>query len=119
VKPRLDNVLRRSPRFLCDIDCAKNPETRDMITGFIIFWKVDACCCLKSQKSVTLFINEAEKVAISESDNEVNFVSFLLKDIYIKMKLSIILSEDKIGVIFKVLNRLLNFECGHALQISL
>jgi hypothetical protein len=114
VQPKLDNNFGWDLKIFCNSNRAGDPETRVIVTGFIIhLLKVPICWRSKSQKSVTLSSTEAKYVAISKAIKELKFVYYLLSYIHIKVNLPIVVKTDKIGAIFMSENASTGFRTRH------
>jgi hypothetical protein len=83
-------------------DWAGDPESRISVAGFIMYllgvWRS------KAQKGVTLSSTEAEYVAMSEAVRESRFIFYLLRGMFIEVKLPIIVRCDNVGAIFMAEN---------------
>jgi hypothetical protein len=84
-----------------DSEFAGDKNNRISVGGYVLFlmgapilWRS------KAQRSVTLSSSEAEYVAMSEAAKEVIFVTFLLQDIGIKVKMPVIVFVDNVGAIY-------------------
>jgi hypothetical protein len=114
VMPKLDDDFSWNLKVFCDSDWAGDPETRVIVTGFVIYLlDVPVCWRSKSQKGVTLSSTEAEYVAISEAVKEFKFIYYLLCDFHIKVNLPIIIKTDNIGAIFMAENSLIGVRTRH------
>ena len=95
-------------------DWAWDPETRIIVTGFIIYLlHVRVCWRLKGQRGGTLSRNKAEYVAISEATKEIKFIFYLLNDIGVDVKLPIVVKTDNIGAIFMPENSSIGVRTRH------
>jgi hypothetical protein len=65
---------------------------------------VPICWRSKAQKGVTLSSNKAEYVAMAEAVKEIRFIYYLLRSIFIEVKLPIIVRCDNVGAIFMAEN---------------
>jgi hypothetical protein len=84
---------------------AEDVENRISQTGFIIYFLgVLTCWSLKEQKGVTLSSSEVEYVAMSEAVEEIRFIFYLLRDMRITVKSSIMVRTDNVGVMFMIEN---------------
>jgi hypothetical protein len=71
-----------------DSDRAGDPESRISVTGFIMYLLgVPICWRSKAQKGVTLSSTKAEYVAMSEAVKEIRFIYYLLRIMFIEVKL--------------------------------
>ena len=92
-----------------DSNFATDMNDRRSTTGYIIIlggnvisWKS------KKQGSTTLSSTEAEYVALSQCAYELKFLSMLLRDMRIWLKLPVILREDNTGAIFLTNNNIMS-----------
>ena len=70
------------------------------VTGFIMYLLgVPICWRSKAQKGVTLSSSKAEYVAMSEAVKEIRFIYYLLRSMFIEVKLPIIVRCDNVGAI--------------------
>ena len=89
----------------CDSDWAGDPESRISVTGFIMYLLgVPICWRSKAQKGVTLSSSKAEYVAMLEAVKEIRFIFYLLRSMFIEVKLPIIVRCDNVGAIFMAKN---------------
>ena len=65
---------------------------------------VPICWRSKAQKGVTLSSSNAEYVAMSEAVKEIRFIFYLLRSMFIEVKLPIIVRCDNVGAIFMAEN---------------
>jgi hypothetical protein len=65
---------------------------------------VPICWRSKAQKGVTLSSSDAEYVAMSEAVKEIRFIFFLLRSMFIKVNLPIMVRWDNVGAIFMAEN---------------
>jgi hypothetical protein len=65
---------------------------------------VPICWRSKAQKGVTLSSSKAEYLAMSEAVKEIRFIYYLLRSMFIKVKLPIIVRCDNVGAIFMAEN---------------
>jgi hypothetical protein len=73
----------------CDSDWTGDPESRISVTGFTIYLLgVPICWRSKAQKGVTLSSSEAEYIAMLEAIKEIRFIFYLLRNIFIEVKLT-------------------------------
>jgi hypothetical protein len=80
-----------------DGDWAEDIEDRISMTGFIIYLLgVPICWKSKGQKGVTLSSSETEYVAMLEAVKEIRFISCLLRDIGIPVKLPIMVRAETV-----------------------
>jgi hypothetical protein len=106
IEPRTpDNDKMWDLVIYCDSDWAGDKDTRISVAGFIVYlmggpisWKS------KAQGGVTLSSSEAEFVALSEAEKEIEFVVQVLISIGIPVRLPVICRVDNIGAIFMAEN---------------
>jgi hypothetical protein len=65
---------------------------------------VPICWRSKAQKGITLSSSKAEYVAMSEAVKEIRFIFYLLRSMFIEVKLLIIERCDNVGAIFMAEN---------------
>ena len=97
-----------------DSNFATDVNDRRSTTGYIvtlgesvISWKS------KKQGSTTLSSTEAEYVALSQCACELKFLSMLLKEMKVRLKLPIMLREDNTGAIFLTSNDVMSQRTKH------
>jgi hypothetical protein len=91
--------------FYCDSDLAGDPASRISVTGFIMhLLGVPICWRSKAQKGVTLSNREDEYAAMSEAVKEIRFIYYLLRSVFIEVKLPNIVRCDNVGAIFMAEN---------------
>jgi hypothetical protein len=94
-----------SLRIFCDSEWAGDSKTRISVTGFTLYLiNVPICLQSKPQKGVTLSSSEAEYMAMSEAVKEIRFIYYLLRDIGLKVDLSILVKTDNVGAMFMAQN---------------
>jgi hypothetical protein len=89
----------------CDSDWTGDTESRISVTGFTMYLLgVPICWRSKAQKGVSLSSSETEYMAMLEAIKEIRFIFYLLRNVFIEVKLPNIVRCDNVGAIFMAEN---------------
>ncbi|KNZ56887.1 hypothetical protein VP01_2294g4 [Puccinia sorghi] len=113
LKPNVNSLSRRV-QFYTDATWAEDQETRVSQSGSIAFWK--SCPILwnsKKQKNITLSSTESEMNALSDGEQENQWLTFLLEELW-KQKLDpTVFHVDNRGIMEKLKHFGLNSKTKH------
>ena len=102
--PRLQHYSQQHEFELevhCDSDWGNDKETRNSVTGFIIFLEqVPIVWKSRSQRTVALSSTEAEYIAVTDAAKEIKFIVQIFESIGLKIKKPININVDNTGAIF-------------------
>jgi histone deacetylase 1/2 len=104
LKPNKMNFINHI-NFFTDTTWAEDQETRISQSGSLAFWK--SCPILwnsKKQKNITMFSTESEMNALSDGEQENQWLKFLIEELWKKTLAPTLFSVDNKGLLEKLKN---------------